>query len=79
MFVYIQWSTLYEHVFSYCCRYGKVHNEYHQHVSQTSRTSVFATRAINALLLPPLLPSLLRGFQQRLSSTTVHIDCHIIV
>jgi hypothetical protein len=32
MFVYIQQSTLYEHVFSYCWRYWKVHNEYHQHV-----------------------------------------------
>jgi hypothetical protein len=32
MFVYIQQSKLYEHVFSDCSRYWKLHNEYHQHV-----------------------------------------------
>ena len=33
MFVYIHQSTLYEHVFSSCGRYWKLHNEYNQHVS----------------------------------------------
>ena len=38
MFVYIQQSKLYVHVFSDCCRYWKLHNEYHQHVTKKDFT-----------------------------------------
>jgi hypothetical protein len=34
MFIYIQHSKSSERVFSSCCRYWKLHNEYNQHVSE---------------------------------------------